>query len=173
MGKFGIFCFVAILIFLTVPTSAQDQTSKQPNIQIVIHRLQSSKPNETYELFYNPRELRLSYLDREYGVKERVQEYLVCSNITGDVIVAIFRYSKKQYGVFVEVSNGLDYSKNFPDLGVSTSFSSLKEDSEILSSILHSNNTDTYQVSVRATRYHAFQGGSVLQCSKQSLAGIH
>lgn len=158
---------VFILALLSGDVLAQDKISKQPNVQIVIHRQSIDKPGETYELFYNPRELGLPYSTKDiFGLVEEVQDLTVCYNIEWSLEITIYRQTKKQYSITLKTINGKDFSQGTHSSYISTTFNLPKEGGEILKAILISSSQDIYQISVRSTRYHASQGGFVLQCEK-------
>lgn len=160
-----------LLLFLIVTSfsmvSAQeikDQEFKKTHVQVVIHRLLPNKNNETFELSYDPRELKAPYKLRLYGtVDQLVHEYIECSNDQGDVWVLIARKYKNRYSISIAMS---DKPQPFPELETWTYFNSFKEGEEILRTQMSPDDNKTYQISVRASRYHAYQGGSILQCHK-------
>ena len=176
MRRLALLVPVVILVISNISISAQDTVSKQPNLQVVIQKT-GDRSNEVYELFYNPRELRPVYTDKIYGINMKMKETMICtddrSKSSYHINLFISQESKNSYAMNIEIYDGPKENQNFPLLETSTTFDSLKQGKEILHYILRGDQY-SYQVYVGATSSHAYQGGSVLQCSKQGFpVNIH
>lgn len=167
--RFSVLLIVFMMTTSFSTVSAQDSEKKdkefkKTHVQVVIHRLLPNNIGETFEFYYDPRELRAPYKLRLYGtVDQLMSEYIICSNGLGDVSVLIGRRSKDRYVISIAISDKL---QSFPELETWTYFNSLKEREEILRTQMSPDSNKTYQISVAVTRYYAYQGGAVLQCNK-------